>query len=154
MSDLLEHLDRETLPASVVEDFVQWCIWEQAKPALLLILERNEMDEAAAAFRSVEDYPVLAAVTARYADQLHGKTGKLGLSAARAAVFEFSNLMNAASTEHWEPEAVAFFAGRVYGWAGWAATNFTDPGHKVVAEAQAAEQQEAKLARLLQQART
>lgn len=152
MSDLLEQLDQETLPGTVVDAFVHWCIWQQARPALLLILEKNEMDEVAAAFQGTDDYRALTQVAARYAHALHGTTGQLGLSAARAAVFEFSNMMQAASPDYWEPEAVAFFAARVYSWAGWAATDFSDPGQKVAAQTQAEQQQEATLARLMQQA--
>lgn len=155
MSDLLEQLD--TLPRSVIEQFIRWCIWEQARPALLLILDRNMMTDFADNIREARNIPVLAQLSEQanaFVKSRRGATGPLGLSAAEAGTFEFTNMMKAATDEAADAEAVAFFASRVCGWAGWASTDFTDPAQKTVAEVEAREEQELYLNQLLRQEST
>lgn len=155
MSNLLEQLD--TLPRSIIEQFILWCIWEQARPALLLILDQNMMTDFANEIRQAQNIPVLAQVSERanaYVKNMRGATGPLGLSATEAGTFEFTNMMKAAADEAADAEGVAFFAARVCGWAGWATTDFTNPAQKNIAETQARQEQERRLNHLLHQEST
>lgn len=154
MSTLLEQLAKDTLPRTMLHDFVLWCIWEQARPALITILERTEQDNIAQRFRSASDLATLkmlgkdAAASIKRAQR---PVGPIALSAAKAAAFEYRNLLNCADELDYDPEAAAFFAARVCGWAGWAETNFTQTTRKPQTEHLARQQQEAHLQKLWQQ---
>lgn len=155
MSDLLAHLNRETLPAPVVEAFVQWCIWEQARPALVKVLEVGHMTElvnalnAAGTPQKLAEYGELAN---EFAKRMQGNADPKMLSAAEAAAFEFNNMNRAAQPDHYDPEAVAFFAARVCGWAEWAKNNFADAEKKNHAEESARADQETTLENLWREA--
>lgn len=151
MSDLLEHLGKDTLPKPLVDEFVRWCVYEQARPALLDVLEKADIKDIAASIRqahSLVDLARLGEQASAHAKSLRGRTGPLGLSAAEAAAFEFTNLTRAASEDFFDAEGVAFFSSRVCGWAGWASTDFSDPGRKAKAEGTARQQQNSELERL------
>lgn len=144
MTELLDHLGRDTLPEPLVAEFVRWCVWDQARSALLLILEKATLTEIADEIRRAPDLTALVQLGQRanqQAKEVRGKTGPLGYSAAEAAAFEFTNMTNAASDDNWDAEGVAFFASRVCGWAGWAATDFMDPMQKTTAEEHARREQ-------------
>lgn len=150
MSEPLEQL--ETLSRPVVQQFIDWCIWEQARPALALILDKVMMTDLADNIRQAADLPALSAMGEQanaYVKRRRAATGPLGLSAAEAGTFEFINMVKAASEDTWDAEAIAFFASRVCGWAGWAATDFTDPMQKNSAERIARQAQAARLDELI-----
>ncbi len=153
MSSLLDHLGKDTLPQPLLEAFVHWCIWEQACPALALVLEKVHLDELAADVGAAQDIATLLAVSERAGNSAHEArttTGPLGMSAAEAAAFEVANLARAADSD-WDPESVAFFSARVCGWAGWAESEFTQPAKKTNAESAARQAQEQQLKTLWQQ---
>ena len=148
MTSLLEHLGKDTLPKPVLDAFVDWCIWQQARPALLQVLEKTKLVGPADDVRAASDLPALATSSERARNEAHEArktTGPLGMSAAEAAAFEVTNLVTAASEEEWDPESVSFFAARVCGWAGWAQTDFKDPEQKSKAEITARNEQDAQL---------
>jgi hypothetical protein len=154
LEDLLDHLGRDTLPRRVVNTFIHWCIWAQARPAMAIVLERAGLTDIAVRMRDAGDLAVLTRLgheTNQHIRMLRGQTAPLLLSAAEAAAFEFNNLTNAASEEYWDAEGVAFFAARVCGWASWADTDFTDPTRKAAAERIARKAQVAELERLLRE---
>jgi len=151
MNDLLNQLAGDAAPAEVVQQFVGWCVWQQARPALALVLAKVGLDDMVQAINTVDDLGSLAYLSHEantYIKDLRGSTGPLLLSAAEAATFEFSSMVAAAREDGADVEGVAFFAARVFGWAGWAAVDFADPAQKAVAEAQARKQQTSVLDRL------
>jgi hypothetical protein len=154
MTGWLEQLGKETLPRELVETFMQWCIWEQARPALMVVLEKTMQQPLAEALAAANDRSSLliaAENTTREIKQARVKTGPLGLSAAEAAAFEFNSLLRATDEDDWDPEDAAFFAARVCGWAGWAASDFSVPARKTQAEAEARQAQEIRLQTLFRQ---
>jgi hypothetical protein len=154
LDNILDHLGRDTLPREVVNSFVHWCIWEQARPAMTIVLERAGLTDIAVQMHDAADIPMLTRLgqeTNQHIRMLRGQTAPLLLSAAEAAAFEFNNLTNAASEDQWDAEGVAFFAARVCGWASWADTDFTDPTRKAAAERIARKAQIAELERLLRE---
>jgi len=155
MDDLLNHIGRDTLPSQLVQQFIDWCILEQARPALVTVLDVVGLSEISTRIQNTDPYPRLLALSTyanEQAKQLreHAKTGPLGYSAAEAAAFEFANMLNAADDAQFDAEAVAFFASRVCGWSGWANTQFRNPQEKAIAESTARQQQETYLQELWQ----
>ncbi len=151
MANLLERLDQDTLPRPMVAAFIEWCIWDQARTALVLVLGKTGLETVADDFDQARDIPALEDLSARAIAAIkaaRGRTGPLGISAAEAAVFEFANLLKAASEPDWDPMGAAFFSARVCGWAGWAATDFSQPLQKTEAEQTARRDQEARLQEL------
>lgn len=151
MNSLLEHLDKDTFPRAMVMAFIEWCIWDQARSALVLVLSKTGLDKEAADFQQAQDIPSLEVLGVQAIDAIkaaRGRTGPLGISAAEAATFEYTNLLKAASDKDWDPGGAAFFSARVCGWAGWAATDFSQPLQKSEAEQNARRAQEAHLQEL------
>jgi len=155
MTDLLAHLNRDTLPEALVDAFIQWCIWEQARPALITVLEVGMMHDLADNLRHAETLVALMEhgdLANAYAKQMQGQANPKMLSAAEAAAFEFGNMMRATTPDHYDAEEVAFFASRVCGWAQWAISGFADPNEKMQAEDDARKEQETHLERLWREA--
>ena len=153
MSTLLEHLGRDSLPAEMVDDFIRWCVFQQARPALVLILDKASLTKHAARVENASSYGDLVTVADAARETAHEarqKTGPLGLSASEAAAFLTTRLAKAATEAEWDPEGVAFFCAQVCGWAGFAETGFTDASTKPRAEAAARKAQEEKLTALWQ----
>ena len=151
MTTLLEHLGRDTLPPAVIDAFVRWCVWQQAKPALMTVLKETGLHEAVHQIDEADTYAELQQITATIGADVHAmrtRTGPLGLSAAEAASFLVSRMAAAATEADWGPEGVAFFAAQMHGWAAFAATGFSDVVRKPAAEQQARQQQEAMLSEL------
>lgn len=156
MSELLAHLSKDTLPTEMVKEFINWCVWQQAKPALVTILEHTGLDEMAAAIVACNGIGALAEISQNSGKLLHDKrpkTGPLGLSTAEAALFLVSRMATAASEKDWDPEGVAFFSAQTCGWAGFAQSSFTDATRKVGAEKAARQQQEDKLTQMIEEYR-
>lgn len=156
MSDLLDQLGSDTLPASVVDSFVRWCMLEQARPALVTVLEKFGLSNLATQVEATNEPPKLLTLATQIHAQVQAlgaksSTGPLGFSAAKAATYEFGNLMQAANENPVDAEAVAFFAARICGWAGWAGAGFGEPQSKASAELDARQTQEGKLQSLWQQ---
>lgn len=154
MSELFDHLSRDTLPPALVETFVNWCVFEQARPAMVQVLEKTGLQEHANHLRAATSYTALVAASEAAGHDAHEarkSTGPLGLSTAEAAAFLVSRVARAATEVEWDPEGVAFFAAQVCGWASFAEGGFNDFNRKNDAEQTARNQQEAKLAELWQQ---
>jgi hypothetical protein len=148
MGDLLEHLGKDTLPGAVVESFVEWCVWEQAQPALVTILKRTGLPTLVNEIRAARDLQSLASASEKIGNFIHEirrETGPLGLSTAEAVSFLVSRLALAARKDDWDPEGVAFFAMQAVGWSAFAETSFTNPMQKPEAEKRARIAQETQL---------
>lgn len=153
MSNLLDQLSQDTLPAQMVESFVSWCVMEQARPALASVLEKADQIELASQIRQASTLETLT--------QLGGDAHKLSKSsdtkelimantAIEAAAFEFNNMLEATNEQDIDAESVSFFAARVCGWAGWASQSFGDVSAKSNAEQAAIRSQEKRLETLWQ----
>jgi hypothetical protein len=154
MDDLLSHLGRDTLPREVIQEFVHWCVWQQARQALVLVLEEASLTEIAESIQTAEDLPEVTRLSEQakaHIDTLDRKDYPRGLSAAEGAVFEFINLAKSAEEATLDVEGVSFFASRVCGWAGWAVTGFNETTEKSAAEIAALQAQEAHLEGLLKE---
>jgi len=152
MDNLLRQLGGKTLSA-VVNEFVQWCVWQQARQALVLVLEEAKLAEIAENIQSAKDLPAVIRFSEKakeHIESLRAENDLRGLSAAEGAVFEFINMAKSAEETHLDAEAVSFFASRVCGWAGWAVTGFNNIEEKNTAEKSALQAQEAYLASLWQ----
>ena len=151
MTTLLEHLGRDTLPPAVIDAFVQWCVWQQARPSLLTVLRQTALLEAVQKVEAAATYAELQHITTAIGADVHAmrtRTGPLGLSAAEATSFLVSKIAVAATESEWDPEGVAFFASQVQGWAAFAESGFTEPMRKPAGEQLARQQQETMLAEL------
>lgn len=151
---MLDHLDKDVLPREVIQAFVTWCLWEQARPALVQVLEQTPLAELAAQFKTAQDLPTLAALAAdvRFSrEETSSSDRPLAISAAEGAAFEFANLIQTAQDSEIDAESAAFFASRVCGWAGWASHNFRSQVDKTAAEQSARQAQEARLEALYKQ---
>jgi hypothetical protein len=149
MATLLEHLGKDTLPEALLEDFIAWCVWEQARPALVIILRRTGLDSHADDMEALDSYEMLDTVAenaAQRANQARQLTGTFGMSTAEAAAFLMNKISQSAQAT--DAEDVAFFAVQVCGWQGFAATDFTQPQEKQSAESAARTAQEQKLSQL------
>lgn len=154
MTTLLDHLGKGTLSKPLLDAFVEWCVWQQARPALCLVLTKTTLNHLADQLNAAQDLGHLTLITERASQEIKAarqRTGPLGLSAAEAATYEYGNLLRVATDAQFDPEEAAFFAARVCGWGGWAASDFTQPTRKGQVEAEAREEQEAQLQRLWRQ---
>ncbi len=152
--NVLDYLGKDALPYALESAFVNWCVWEQARPALVRVLEKTVLSSLASEFQAAGDLATLAALGQRALEEVeraHADTGPLGLSAAKAAVFEFNNLLATVPEPDFDPEAAAFFAARVCGWAGWTDADFGPPETKTRAEDAARQQQAVRLRALWQE---
>lgn len=148
MSSLLDHLGKDTLPPEMIDEFIHWCVFEQARPALINILEQTGLHDRAGEVQLATTYVTLASTARGAGEAAHiarQSTGPLGLSAAEAAAFLTDRLAKAATEAEWDPEGVAFFSSQVVGWSGLAQTNFLNPASKAEAEKAARQAQEEKL---------
>jgi hypothetical protein len=151
MSGLLDQLGRDTLPRPVIDEFVHWCIWQQARQALVLVLEDNQLMEIAAEIQSAVDLLTAERLSKEAKDHIQGlstRNDPMGLSAAEGAAFEFINMAAAAKDDVFDVEGVSFLSSRVCGWAGWALNGYANPQEKVAAEQAALQAQEAHLQEL------
>jgi hypothetical protein len=153
MSEWLTRLSGDSLPPEMIEAFVNWCVWEQARPALVFVLERTGLTEHVSQLNEVNTYSALAQTAESAGNDAHEarkRTGPLGLSAAEAASFLVTKIARAATESEWDPEGVAFYAAQVAGWAGFADSGFSNSALKTSRENDARTQQEARLAELWQ----
>lgn len=154
MSTLLEHLNKETLPDAMVVDFVNWCVWQQACPALVRVLQAAGLYEIAEQIASTTDLDALgniAVATDARQDLLANDRKPLRISALEATFHLVQRLVEAAHDRGWDPEGVAFFSEQICGWSGFALSAFSDTKQKEIAEAQAHQEQITYLSQLWQQ---
>lgn len=152
MNNLLDLLNKDTLPKPLVEVFVNWCVLHQARPALATVLHKAGLNELSQEIRAARNLYILSVVSQKAGT--HAREGRLnagpfGLYASEATAFLVSKMARAAREQDWDPEGVSFFAAQVCGWAGFASTRFTDPSKKSRAEKKARSAQEAKIRVLL-----
>jgi len=154
MTEFLDNLGKDTFPPAMIDDFVRWCVWEQARPALVEILAVTGCGDLADEIENISSYSKLEKLSGEagnYAHEMAQRTGPLGISSAEAAAFLAQKLARAAQESDWDPEGVSFFTIQVLGWHGFAGTMFTDMKKKIEATNTARDQQEQKLATLWEQ---
>lgn len=151
MTDLLDNLSRDVFPPAMVDHFVRWCIWEQARPALVSVLSWTGVHDLANEIRDTTSYTELEKLSeqaGKFAQQIGRQTGPLGISTAEAISFLMQKLALVAQESDWDPEAVSFYTIQVMGWGGFAETMFTEIQKKIEATEAARVTQEEKLAEL------
>lgn len=154
MTEFLDNLGKDVFPPAMIDDFVRWCIWEQARPALVDILIVTDVSDLADQIKQANSYAELEQMSEQAgnrAKQMGKRTGPLGISTAEAVAFLSQKLAHAAQEAEWDPEAVSFFTMQIVGWHAFAGTMFTDMKKKVAAANEARDRQEAKLAELWEQ---
>ena len=151
MTDLLDNLSKDIFPPAMVDHFVRWCVWEQARPALVNVLSLTGVGDLADEIRATTSYAELEKLSeqaGKYAQDIGKRTGPLGISTAEAISFLMQKLAHAAQEADWDPEAVSFYTIQVMGWQGFAETMFTETKKKIEATEAARTAQEEKLAEL------
>ena len=151
MTDLLDNLSKDVFPPAVVDHFVRWCIWEQARPALVRVLSLTGVTDLADEIQATTSYTELERLSehaGRHAQAIGRRTGPLGISTAEATAFLVQKLAHVAQESDWDPEAVSFYTIQVMGWQGFAETMFTEIKKKIEATEAARVTQEEKLAEL------
>ena len=151
MSEYLDNLGKDVFPAAMIDEFIKWCVWEEARPALVEILIVTSLGALADQIEQANTYAELERISeeaGNHAKQIGKSTGPLGISTAEAAAFLSQKLAHAAQEAEFDPEAVAFFATQIISWHAFAGTMFTDMKKKIAAINESREKQEAKLAEL------
>lgn len=146
----LDYLNKDTIPPDVLARFVDWCVWQQARPALVEVLERVGMSQSAHDISHADDFARLQAVcheAHQLARTTPRRTGPLGLSTAEAATNLMERLLKAAHEQD-DPEGAAFFSAQMVGWSGFAEASFVDVRRKTQAEEEARKAQEQHLRQL------
>ena len=150
-TELLDHLGKDTLPESLLREFVDWCVWEQARPALEIILTKTGMGLHATNITRASDlieFGAACETAGKHAHEARKNTGPLGLSTAEATAFLAQKMANAGMTDPLDVEAIAFYMVQLVGWKGFAESGFLNPVAKSQAETNARDAQEAKLQEL------
>lgn len=151
MTEFIDNLGKDTFPPAMIDHFVRWCVWEQARPALVEVLSVTGVGDLADEIKKTGSYSELEKLSEKagnYAHEIGQRTGPLGISTAEATAFLSQKLARAAQESDWDPEAVSFFTIQVVSWRGFAETMFTDMKKKIEAADNARDQQEEKLAEL------
>jgi hypothetical protein len=153
MSQLLDNLSQDVFPPAMVDHFVRWCIWEQARPALVSVLTLTGVTDLADEINAASSYTELERLSEQagnHAHEIGQRTGPLGISTAEATAFLVQKLAHVAQEADWDPEAVSFYTIQVMGWQGFAQSSFTEMRKKIEVTEAARITQEEKLAELWQ----
>jgi hypothetical protein len=140
-------VEEKTPSAMAQAVFAHWCIWEQARPALVDVLARINLTTVAEKIEQATDLKRVLQASADANESIRSMRAQadpLGASAAEAAAYEFEHIVRAANENDLDADAIAFFAARVCGWAGWAHTDFKVMARKAEAEAEAHDLQKQK----------
>jgi hypothetical protein len=149
--NLLDMLGTEHLPREAETRFIEFCIWQQARPALVQILEAVEMPVYAAEMSGAADLAGLqkcasdAAMTALTTRNIP----VMALAAVQGTASEVEALVKAADPAEADAAAVSFHAARLVGWASWAINKFSTGMFKSSAEQVAYGEQLQELMKML-----
>lgn len=147
---LLDLLGTEQLPLQAEQRFIDFCIWEQGRPALARVLEAAGLSEHAAQVTAVDNLEALTACVAEAAAAAAGASlPMMALAAVQGVAAEIEQMAAVADAKDGDSGAVSFHAARIAGWAGWAANNFGQGMFKSSAEEIAYGEQLQELMRLL-----
>lgn len=122
---LLDLLGTGKLPPQAERKFIEFCIWQQARPAIVQILRAASLEAQAGEAGQARDLASLTACV-RDAAATAERAGLpvLALGAVQAAAAELAQLGEAADPTDGDPEEVSFHAARLAGWASWAENSF------------------------------
>ncbi|MBN1964826.1 MAG: hypothetical protein JW910_09275 [Anaerolineae bacterium] len=132
---LLDLLGTERLPAEAERRFIDYCIWQQAQPALAEVLQMTELAELASEVTAADTLVALLACTRAAAESaLRAGLSVLELGTVQGMATEVEQMIAAAGAEEGDAEAVSFHAARLTGWAAWARNSFSTGMFKSSAE--------------------
>jgi hypothetical protein len=132
---LLDLLGTEHLSAETERKFVEFCVWNQAYPALQQVLQATGLDSqvpegaSASTLDALVDCARKAANLAKQAD-----LPVLHLGAVQGIYSEIDQMAAAAGADVVDADAVSFHAARLVGWATWSSNQFQPGVFKVTAE--------------------
>ena len=132
---LLDLLGTEKLPAQAERQFIEFCLWQQARPAIVQILRETGLDAYAEEAAGVKTPAALAACVHRAAKVAQSaKLPIMAFATVQGAATDTEQLAAAAHPDTDDPEAASFHAARLAGWATWAANQFQNGTLKTTAE--------------------
>lgn len=137
MYNLLDYLGKDTLPQPLVAAFTNWCIWEQARPALIIVLSQAGLSEVSRQLELARTPHMLEKASKNALEAAHQarqKHGPHAFYAGEAASFLMNRLLVSARESDLDAEAVVFFTAQICGWAGFAMTDFKNPAEKTKSE--------------------
>jgi hypothetical protein len=149
--NLLDMLGTEKLPKEAERRFVEYCIWQQSRPALVQIMKSVKLNTYAAELTRVNTLEALSecmnnagmsALTTR-------DIPVMALAAVQGAVAEAEAMVKSASAQDADAAAISFHAARIVGWASWAINNFSTGMFKSSAEQVAYGEQLQQLMKML-----
>ncbi len=132
---LLDLLGTGQLPLEAERKFIEFCIWQQARPALAHGLEAVGMSDRAADARHARSLAELHSVARQAAHAARSANlPVLALGAVQGMASDVAQLAAAAATEDGDAAGVSFHAARLAGWALWARNDFQAGMFKTSAE--------------------
>ncbi len=147
---LLDLLGTRHLASQTEQQFVNYCLWEQAVKACVAILEQTHLPELAHELGAAQDTTTLLIVAHRVARQARrAGLGVMPLAAVQGMAAELEQLIQAAQPGDIDSDAVSFHAARLAGWAGWVHSSFRTGVFKSNAEDAAYAEQLQHLMRLM-----
>lgn len=135
---LLDLLGTAQLTREIEQQFVEFCVWEQAAPACVRILKHTGMLAEAHTIAAIHQDAAHLALQARHAASkvLQAGLEAMPLAAIQGMASEVDQLVAAAQPCDGTPDAsaVSFHAARLMGWASWAEHDFSTGIFKASAE--------------------
>ena len=132
---LLDLLGTEQLPEDIEYQFVQYCIWKQAYPAVRQILETTGLATTIAPLEDLNQLDDLLARTRQAAATVHQvQIPVMAFGAVQGMAAETEQIAAAVTPTMVEADVVSFHAARLVGWATWSKNNFGTGMLKTTAE--------------------
>jgi hypothetical protein len=135
---LLDLLGTGKLPPQMERKFIQFCVWQQARPAFIQVLQAAGLSNYAKEADAMADLPSMVECARLAAETAHrSRLPVLAMGAVQGMSAEIAQLAAAADPAEFDAEAVSFHAARLVGWATWASNKFGTGVFKASAEAAA-----------------
>jgi hypothetical protein len=135
---LLDLLGTTQLTREIEQQFVDFCVWEQAAPACVRILKHTGLTAEARTIAAIHRDAAHLALQARHAADkvLLAGLEAMPLAAIQGMTSEVDQLVAAAQPGDGTPDAsaVSFHAARLMGWASWTENDFGTGLYKASAE--------------------
>ncbi len=133
---LLDLLGTEHLPDEIERRFMDFCVWQQAHPAIVQILESCQLPESARTAAEAASLDALGACVQRAAASVKDRRDipVMALGTIQGVASEVEQIALHAGPVEADAGAVSFHAARLVGWASWARNKFGTGMFKTSAE--------------------